>query len=176
MPAKVKRKTSPNKIPWYMYLVAATLLGGAVYVVLRPPTSSVLPTASPLNQLAPTTFRASSVMGGFTIEIPSGFQAEEKASLVSINSKNGSIKIGFVGTNYKTLTDHLSDPRNNIIKKLQNQEKLTINGLESINGFLSNEKNYFIYSNYAVYFIYTDSSQLYPDLDQIAQSFQIPEK
>jgi|SRR3989344_1771038 len=122
------------------------------------------------------TFTASSVMGGFTIEIPEGFVVEEKfgrTTLVSLSKEI--ITIGQNATNYSKLEEFISDPRNNTKSKMADISYGKINGLESINGTINNEeKIYFIYSNYNVYLLTTKSRSLYSVLDQIANSFRTP--
>ena len=173
MPAKVKKNTSSNQIPWYIYLVAATLLGGAVYVVLRPPTSSVLPTASPLNQLAPTTFRASSVMGGFTIEIPEGFEVEEKFGTVIIRNQTKQIRISQNSTNFNNLNDYVTSLEELNKINFKEESSIQINNLPIKLGYIENQKTYFILFQYTVYSLSTEDASQYSILDQIAHSFRI---
>ena len=168
-----RQKSVDRHHQWIANLSVGLLLIWAVVMFVNSKTNQSPPVAASPNP-SPTIFHASSTMGGFTVEIPPGLTAEEKMGAVKFSNTEGVIHLDFVGTNYTNLEDHLSNPQNNILRKLKNQSKLTINDLETMSGFLGQEKNYFIYSKNTVYFINSSDSNLYNKLDQIAQSFRIP--
>ena len=108
----------------------------------------------------------------FSIELPNNFFAEEKLGSVIINSPEGKIFIDKNGTNFGNLDDYLSDLSIKNKIELKTQTKLTITGLDAIAGFIDQEKNYYVYADNSVFLLSTTSESLYPDLDQIAQSFR----
>lgn len=109
----------------------------------------------------------------FEIEVLSGYTVEDKfTSLILKHIDGEQISIGKNGTNFENLDDYISNHGNNLSNQIINKRKLYINGLESLQGTMGNERVYFIYTNYIVYSISTSDESLYTDLDQIAQSFQ----
>ncbi len=167
-----KAAQKPSSKNWYLwgigFLLLVCIVGFWKFKKYTVPSSSSVPS----NSASQTkTFRSSDVMD-FTIEIPEGFEVEESMGSVVIKNLSGQIEISFIGSFYTNLDDHLSDSRNNLLKKLTDTEKMTINQLEVRKGFLGKEKNYFIYAQTRVYFLFTNAPVLYPVLDSIVNSFQ----
>lgn len=108
----------------------------------------------------------------FTVEVPSGFEIEEKFTIIKLTNNKGEILIAQNGTNYNTLKDYLNDPRLKEVNELSNLVFSNENETERAEGFLGEQKVYFIYSNYRVYSLSTLNRDLYTALDQIAQSFR----
>ena len=72
----------------------------------------------------------------------------------------------------RTHSDFLKDNRGTSYTNITNKRYLNINNLESVSGFIGEEKIYFIYVDYTVYLISSKTGALFSDLDQIAQSFR----
>lgn len=107
----------------------------------------------------------------FSITYAPGFEVEEKNHQVTFFKGENKVLISSSSTNYPNLTSHLSDPRNDLLARASEVEKLTINGYEAMSGVLDGKKYFFIYVDNAVYFLSTSSPDLYDELDAIAQSF-----
>ena len=116
----------------------------------------------------------------FTITIPSLYTVREGQTYVEV-LLNGVITFDIVrnGTNFESLDTYLKD--SDIKKKLTtvtDEKTLTINGHRSASRIETNagskikQKLYYIYVDNWVYILSTSSESLFPDLDQIAQSFR----
>lgn len=174
MPAKNRQKSASHKTLWLVCLIVAVLLIAIFTVLSRQGIfDSTKQPASPYVQPATTTFHASSVMGGFTIEVPAGFEVEEKNTIIILKKNNSFINIYRTGTNYASLKDIFSSDKD---LKSKNINYFKINELEAGLELKQNEKTYYIYTLYELFSITTQSDYLFLDLDQIAQSFQVPEK
>lgn len=119
------------------------------------------------------TFKSSEVMK-FSVELPSGFTGSEGHGSAVLSTSDGSILILQNGTDFMNLDSYILNSKNDLKTRLKETEQKNIYGLESIRGYLDNEKIYFIYSpeNHTVYSISTKSKELHDKLDQIAQSFR----
>ncbi|MBI2009663.1 MAG: hypothetical protein HYS86_00655 [Candidatus Chisholmbacteria bacterium] len=117
------------------------------------------------------TFRSNQVMD-FAIEVPSVFEITEKSSRVSFSGSKGAIYIDQVFTELNDLDTYILNSKNNLETRLEDREEVSINNLEAVSGFIGDRKEYLIYANGRVYFIFTDSPDLYNDLDQMARSFR----
>ena len=170
MANRIRKANTLPKYIWFIVSIVFLLLIG--FFIFNKPVVAPAPTVSPVLQAR--TFTASDVMGGFTIEVPDGFTAEEKMGSVSIKSSIGEIIIGQNATNYLELEQFITDPRNNTKSKMKQIEYKVLNNLNAVSGLLNDEKIVYIYSHYNVYLLYTKNPQLYSVLDQIAQSFRIP--
>lgn len=163
----------------FVLLVLVVILLGVVYTIFRNKdneklqnkTSEEVYAVPTLQQVDLKTFKASSAMD-FTIELSSNYQIIEDGPTVIISGQNGRILVGQNGTDYDNLKDYIKNSKNDLEDLLSRRNNLIINGLESINGFIDKEKIYLIYIDNKVYFLSTTDVELYPDLDQIAQSFQ----
>jgi len=116
----------------------------------------------------------------FTITIPSLYTVKEGQTYVEV-LLNGVIAFDIVrnGTNFESLDTYLKDF--DIKKQLTivtDEKTLTINGHQSVSRIETNtgskikQKLYYIYVDNWVYSVSTSSPSLFPDLDQIAQSFR----
>jgi len=117
------------------------------------------------------TFQSTSTMK-FAITVPVIYEIVEKFGSASINTGKGTISIGQNGTNFNNLKEYIKNSRNNLEARIVNRKELRINGLEAVSGNIGSEKTYFIYVENRVYSLSTSSPVLFPDLDQIAQSFR----
>jgi len=117
---------------------------------------------------------------GFSIKAPFNYKVEDGMTSVLVSSGSKKIIIARNGTGFPNLEDYLSafDNRNkwNIIE----EKKVPISDYQVImrvfyrtSDSLVKEKIYFIYKDYVVFVISTDSEELFTDLDNIAQSFNI---
>lgn len=116
----------------------------------------------------------------FSISVPSYFEIKSSNTGVDLISKGANIEIVRNGTQFSDVNDYLEefDKKRNI--QVDSLEQVTIDGHDGVTriekrqvgGELKNPKVYYIFANNAVYIISTDSSDLFSDLDQIAQSFK----
>lgn len=174
-PARKKPKRVPPKPVFIVFvllviLILVSLLGQSYFKRSKSGdfTSFVTPT---LNEQAKI-FRSSDVMD-FEIKVPINYEVSEKMGSVTVLSENNEIiLIGRNGTNFDNLEDYIELSRNNLKNRVTNQNRLTINGLNTVSGFIEKEKVYFIYTPYFVYILSTKNPNLYSTLDQIAKSFR----
>lgn len=113
----------------------------------------------------------------FSIQIPSEFSAQERSNSVEISSSNGKLYIDRNGTNFENLKDYLDDldRRNKTI--IVKDESLVINSYDSRIRLLEfstgeTQKEFVIFVDGIVYYLFTNDETLYNFLDQIAQSFR----
>lgn len=158
-------------------VVVATLVVGLItyYNYNRPIIQyqpSLIPQPIATNSAVQTrTFKSSNVLK-FSIELPAGYNAEEKLGSVTVSNNVDSIIIGQNGTNFDNLNDYIKNSKNNLERRITNRKDININGLESVSGSIDKEKTYFIYVDNNVYLLATKNPLLYLDLDQIAKSFR----
>ena len=115
----------------------------------------------------------------FSIQTPQNFQIKASNTGVDIIHADTSIEIVRNGTSFPTLSEYITDFDSKRNIKTKEMANVNINGYESIKryeerivgGVVKNSKVYYIWIDYAVYILSTDSEDLFPALDQIAQSF-----
>lgn len=156
-----------NKLP--VVVVVLILLAGVL--VFNYQKVSTDKQQSQTTQDQTKTFQSSSVMK-FQISVPTSHEITEKFGSATISTPNGNILIGQNGTNFDNLKNYISNSNNNLEDRIKNKKELKINGLDVVSGVIENRKTYFIYSDFRVYILSTDSESLFTDLDQIAQSFR----
>lgn len=156
-----------------LIIITVVLIGIVGFRQLQKMPYSQLPSPSP----SPTekifkNFESSTLK--FKINIPYKSEVEEKATRVTIKFPNSdaSIIINRGATNFGNLNDYVNNSQNNLKETIKDKNDFKINDLEALSGYTNNSKSYFIYVDNWIYIISTDSSPLYPDLDQIAQSFR----
>lgn len=109
----------------------------------------------------------------FSITVPSEFQIEETLPTVTVKSVKGEIHIDRSGTNFETLVEHLDNLSRLNHFVILSKQNIDINTLPAVRGIINEKRHYFIYgAPWTVYSIFTSSPPLFPDLDQIAQSFR----
>ena len=114
----------------------------------------------------------------FYIDVPSGFNVQDKGLDFYISNVEGRITVSRNGTNFKTLDEYLNDYDKRQQPTTTDTKKLSISGYDVVSRIISfpeqkiKQKSYYIYVNGAVFIISTQSESLYSDLDQIAQSFR----
>lgn len=160
--------------PVLVVFVALLLTGTYVYLTKNKPSADTSSTVSAPTQTK--TFRSETME--FEIEVPEGFEVEDLTSAVDLNSNKGKISIVRNGTNFKDLNSYLQDfdskrkvSASSVIN-LKIDTFKAVSRILNISGSNTEQKSYYIYINNGVYVISTDSSNLYPTLDQIAQSFR----
>jgi len=117
-------------------------------------------------------FRSSSVMK-FSIVVPSNYEVVERLGNVTITTNAKEIYVDRSGTSFETLESHLDNLSKLNQLTILDKENLTINSLPAMKGTINGKKHYFIYgAPWTVYSIFTSFPSLFPDLDQIAQSFR----
>ena len=125
------------------------------------------------------TFKSSNVMD-FTVQIPNYYQAMEKLTYVDFSKDNLRINVSKNNSNYSNLVDYLKwfdGTRKGL--QVNNEKNIEIGGYEGILrienfslGLVNQQKIYYLLVNGVIYTLSTSSPLLYPDLDQIAQSFR----
>lgn len=115
----------------------------------------------------------------FSILVPAEYTIEDTQITITLTKNNEEITIIRNGTNYQTLEEYLKNSDLKSDLKIEQEDKLEINGLKSIKrveyftkGPKDRHKIYFIFNNSAVYVISTSSDSLFSDLDTITHSFQ----
>jgi hypothetical protein len=164
MKKKVEIRKNYNFLLVFMAVVLS-IIGAAWYLDIfsnssinkREVTERVITTKGPLD---------------ISLIVPTIFSSEERFGTLTLSSSEGQISVSHNGTNHPDLTSHLSDSRNDLLARINEIENFSINGYEAMSGMLEGKKYYFIYVDYAVYFLSTTSPELYDELDAIAQSFQ----
>lgn len=147
------------------------MAGIAIYARSKPSSTTSRPQPTALTNFQQTkTFHSSNVMK-FSISVPASYNVIEKLGAVTISTPNGKIYIDRNGTNFDNLEDYLEDLNQKNKTILSQKLNLKIDDLIVISGIIDKRKIYFIYKNYFVYTLSTDSEALFDDLDQIAQSF-----
>ncbi len=118
---------------------------------------------------------------GITINIPPGYETEEQFGTISLKKgKEGKeVIVSRIGTNNDSLEGYLFDIADKNHLEIVNKENLIINGISGIKTTIKHPiskdpdtKIYYFYKDYSAYYISTNNSELYSDLDQIAQSFR----
>ena len=114
-----------------------------------------------------------------TFNYPTKFQLEDKFDTIYLKEGNYLIIIDRVGTNYKTIDEYLNYLGNINKVNISDRQQLKVNKLDGVKATINhpNTNNpdtevYYFYVDNWVYDISTTYSSLYPDLDQIAQSFR----
>ena len=132
--------------------------------------------ASPSPKQSLKTFESKTM--NFKVELPSKYNVEEKFTTVNFKVEKGEIIVSRNGTNFKSLDEYLSDLRTKNKLEVREEKKLIIDNNDvvvlfvKITGNDNDTKEYFIYVDNWVYLINSREPSLYPDLDQIAQSFR----
>lgn len=114
----------------------------------------------------------------FKVVYPSSLEVVDKGMNVKFINREGVIAVAVNGTNYNSLRDYLAefDSRREIEILTSNAKtignKQAFERKEFFPNLNSEEKSYYIYSDYSVYIFSTTSPELYDELDQIAESFE----
>lgn len=164
-----------NKRILILTFLSVALIVGIVLILLKEQsktyTNSTTGTGTP--KASQRLFSSKSL--DFSVELPKGFEVEEKFTTVVLKSSDGEILISRAGSNFDNIDDYLADltVRNKL--RFREKKKLTINDLEAIRGKFTEEGReeiiFFIYVEDRVFSISTTSNPLFDDLDQIALSF-----
>lgn len=163
----MKKKNKKNNLPiTFIALLITTSL--VIFVIWFIHNRNLNSPETP--EAADYLFQSTSTMN-FSVILPGNFIAEDRLDLIYFRTADAEITVDIHFTNYPDLASHLSDPRNDLLARVSEIEKLTINGYEAMSGILDNKKYFFIYVDHAVYFLSTTSPDLYDELDAIAQSF-----
>jgi len=116
------------------------------------------------------TFTASEVMGGFTIDVPEGFEVEETWNTIYlIKDSENKIEIFRTGTNFSSLKEILGSNPDFKERKISNTK---INELEAGYETIVGRKIYYVYAPWTIYSISTSNENHFPLLDQIVRSFR----
>ena len=160
-------------------ILVLILVGG--YFVLKQTkptyTPSIKQVASPSPKQNLKTFQSKFLK--FSILIPKSYETNETLSYVDLIQGQLKINISKNSTNFLKVTDYVNDfDKKRVRLNVKNEKIGNINELESISrleeftsGPITQQKIYYFYTDNKVYTISTSSPSLYPDLDQIAQSF-----
>lgn len=150
-----------------VFVIVILLVGAYIFYINKDNYSDTSPT--PSNSSQTKTFRSETME--FEIEVPEGFEVEEKFTTVKLKNTKGEILIARNSTNFDSLEEYLNDSRLQSEKFVVNTY-LEINNLSSVEGFVGEQKVYFLYASNNVYSISTPNKDLYIDLGQVAQSFR----
>ncbi len=160
-----------STLVFILLAAAGIIVAAGTYYTFQKNSSEPTPTTAKSLK----TFKSSETMD-FTIELPVEYEVEERFGSATINTKNGSIKVGLYGTNYDNLRDHMLNLNELNKYDVIDSNFLEISGHESLvqqikwlSGIL---KEYVIYIEGNVYSFSTEQPELYDDLDQIARSFR----
>jgi len=169
MKKSTKIKTKHGLI---IIIVFVFLFGLVIYVVTNTNKTYVPQTSTAINTRDVKIYSSKSMK--FSIDVPEKFQIDEKFSRVTLASDEGNIYIEKSNTDFDNIDDYVNslDTKNN--STTLDKKSLTINkNLSAISGMVSNQKYYFIYTDdWTIFTLFADSPSLFPDLDQIAQSFK----
>ncbi len=110
---------------------------------------------------------------GITIDVPDRFSIEDELGTITLKEVNTKDKIiiSGIGTNSDSLDGYLIDITNYNRLEVTNKQNPTINGLPAIKAIINGKSYFLIYKNNWVATLMTSSTDLFDDLDQIAQSF-----
>jgi hypothetical protein len=156
--------------------VVIILIFGVGFVfkrIQKQTTGNLLPTPTIINTNLKT---FSSTTMKLIFKFPEQFRVDENMGLVTIVSTDGKITLSRVSTDYNSLNDFLKDldskNKPKILEDRDIQNNQYIEKLRYIEIRGKEEKIYWVFTDGWVYSISTIDSSLYPDLDQIAQSFR----
>ncbi len=149
------------------------LVTGSYLMLTRKPTNV---SKTIRNEKSTNIFETSNNLN-FSIEVSDAYSIEERSVSVNLIKGNNSVRIGRSCTNFNGISEYLNDLdiKNN---KTENttDENISINGYQTITRQYHETTNlrkiYFIMVGGCVYNLSTTTPDLYPDLDQIAHSFQ----
>lgn len=110
---------------------------------------------------------------------PKDFEIEEIHNSIYLEGERGDFTVDRISTNYKTLGEHIDGLEILNKVKVMDREELQVKGVHGIKAIIKSPLNinpdtyvYFFYpAEWQIYAISTDSEELIPDLDKIAQSF-----
>ncbi|OGK51997.1 hypothetical protein A2966_04310 [Candidatus Roizmanbacteria bacterium RIFCSPLOWO2_01_FULL_41_22] len=106
-------------------------------------------------------------------KIPQGYTVKtDDMSYVDLHKLDNQISVSRIATNFPSIDDHINDLSEKNHFTFMNKKNMFIGNLPTRQGFIGEDKTYFILANYWVYSFSTSSPELYGDLDQIARSFR----
>lgn len=123
-----------------------------------------------------TTFQSETL--NFTVDVPADFESDEASTTVTFKNNIGEIVLSRNSTNYEDLDSYVTDfdSKRNLTASSSVYE--TVDGKDVLSRIITlpeqgiRQKSFYIYSDYFVYTISTDSEELFDDLDVIARSFR----
>lgn len=170
-----KKKRLTNNLNYPLIALVVFCLVAIVYIIIKSNggqnVSYQTPSYIPTQTKQPRIYTSKAMK--FSINTPIDFKIEERFFRVTLSKTEGNIYIERSGTNFDNIDDYLNDldKRNNSVT--QNKEKIYINNLSAIRGMADNDRYYFIYvDKWIIFTLFTESNQLFADLDTIAQSFR----
>lgn len=116
-----------------------------------------------------------------TISIPAGFSVEERFGILSLKKDGNEMIIHRIGTNhiFSSTDEFLDETMRENPPTVNERRHVIINKLDSVMSRIEykthpefNSKAYYFHINNGFYDLYTESTALYTDLDQVAQSFR----
>lgn len=167
------KKTKNNEKIIIVLAFALILLVGFVFYSQK--NTSMPQQATPVNQTK--LYQSENLK--FSIQVPVNYQIEDTGITVSLKSDKGEISISRNGTQFTNLTEYLKDFDQKRKLKIEEENKLSINGFEATSrieefttGLPNRHKIYFIFVGSWGFSTSTTSEVLFADLDQIAHSFR----
>lgn len=163
--------------PLGIALIGAVILIFAYssYTKIKPQTDN--PTPTPTQTSQPKTHRSEVLK--FTITVPSQFSIKDEKIRVIISNLEGDMIISRNGTQFDSLEEYIKDFDIKHKTTPSNEQKISVGNFSAVSRVIkypgsnpSGDKIYLVYTGDAVYQFSTSSESLYPDLDQIAQTFK----
>lgn len=113
-----------------------------------------------------------------SINVSKEFKIEDGGVSINLTSNEGKVSIIRNGTQFINLESYLDefDRKRSLI--VVNKKEANLEGIQASSRIIKfpqqnvTQKSYYIYKDYSVYIISTQSEALFDDLDQIAQSFR----
>ena len=168
----MKKNTNIKTNHGFIILIAFILLFGIILYAATNVNKTYTPQTNTLINTSDTKTYSSESMK-FSVGVPTKFKVNEKFFRVTLASNEGNIYIEKNGTNFDNIDDYVNelDTKNNSVTL--DKERLSINSFPTISGMVGNQKYYFIYAdNWTIFTLFSNSSSLFPVLDQIASSFR----
>lgn len=170
-------KKRENKFLSFIAVIIIIVFVGAIFVVIKSEDLNHNQYISNNQPASSQIYKSKSLK--LTINVPVGFQVEEKFTAVNLKIDKREIKIDRIGTNFNNIESYLNNLEEKNKIEIADRKKNKINLLDSIESMIRHpvsksrdEKAYFIYADNWVYSLSTSSEELFDDLDQIAQSFK----
>lgn len=165
------KKTKNNERIIIVLAVALMLLLG--FVLYSQKNTSMPQQATPVNQTK--LYQSKNLK--FSISLPINFTIKEMPGRITIENQDGTIYIDRNSTNFGNLKDYLQDLDSKNKVQILKEKNEIINGYQSNNrtikfGSRDIQKTYSLYIDGWIYNIYSNSEDLFNDLDQIAQFFR----
>src|SRR3989344_4274171 len=159
-----------NRLILIVLIIGVIIVG--YYLLAKPQNQTTAPIPSPSISTAQPEVYTSDLFK-LKIVIPIDFNAEEKFNTITLKKENQEIRINRNGTNYSNLPDYIKDlsKKNKLSIEEINVEEKNGNQLVTTQYFTEpnkERKTIFIYKDYFVYSISSDTPGLFNEIDEIS--------